>query len=87
MAEVMHVNMTTKARDALIAIAILWVVFAAVVFLRLVGRLRGAGIGPDDVLSCVALVCQQEINRVLGEMLLMISSGTIVLNNRDVCCW
>jgi len=57
MAEVRHVDMTKQARDALITIAVLWVLFAAVVFFRLLGRLRGAGIGPDDVLSCVALVC------------------------------
>ena len=60
MAEVKHVGMTRQARDALITIAVLWVIFAAVVFMRLVGRLRGAGIGPDDVLSCVALVCLGE---------------------------
>jgi hypothetical protein len=59
MAEVRHVDMTKQARDALITIAVLWVLFAAVVFMRLLGRLRGAGIGPDDVLSCVALVCSR----------------------------
>jgi hypothetical protein len=65
MAEVRHVDMTRQARDALITIAVLWIIFAAVVCLRLVGRLRGAGIGPDDVLSCVALVCVRETKMFL----------------------
>lgn len=68
MAEVKHVGMTRQARDALITIAVLWVIFAAVVFMRLIGRLRGAGIGPDDVLSCVALVCLWEFRRCYGNL-------------------
>lgn len=52
----MPVAVTRQGRDGIIAISCLWVIFATVVFFRLVGRLRGAGIGPDDVLSCVALV-------------------------------
>lgn len=61
MAEVRHVDMTGQARDALIAISVLWILFAVVVFFRLLGRLRGAGIGPDDVLSCIALVSQRRL--------------------------
>lgn len=56
MAISMHIPMTDQARDALITISVLWVVFAVVVGLRLFGRFRGAGIGIDDVLSLVALV-------------------------------
>lgn len=56
MAQAEYIAMTRQARDSLIAIAVLWVICAAVVFFRLMGRVRGAGIGPDDVLSCVALV-------------------------------
>lgn len=57
MAQAEYIAMTRQARDSLIAIAVLWVICAAVVFFRLMGRVRGAGIGPDDVLSSVALVC------------------------------
>ena len=61
MAQAEYIAMTRQARDSLIAIAVLWVICAAVVFFRLMGRVRGAGIGPDDVLSCVALVCLSSI--------------------------
>jgi hypothetical protein len=57
MAEAEYIAMTRQAQDSLIAIAVLWVICAAVVAFRLMGRVQGAGIGPDDVLSCVALVC------------------------------
>jgi hypothetical protein len=57
MAEAEYIAMTRQAQDSLIAIAVLWVICAAVVGFRLMGRVQGAGIGPDDVLSCVALVC------------------------------
>jgi hypothetical protein len=56
MAAVEYVGMTRQARDALIAMSVLWVLFAIVVVFRLLGRVRGAGIGPDDILSCVACV-------------------------------
>ncbi|KAM0723252.1 hypothetical protein Q7P37_001453 [Cladosporium fusiforme] len=56
MAESIYVPMTGQARDALIAMSVLWVLFASTVFFRLLGRFRGAGIGADDVLSFAALV-------------------------------
>ncbi|KAM0692428.1 hypothetical protein Q7P36_008631 [Cladosporium allicinum] len=56
MAEMMYVGMTDEARRALITISVLWVAFAVVVFFRWLGRIRGAGIGADDILSLVALV-------------------------------
>jgi len=49
--------MTESARDALIGLALLWVLFGAVVGFRLLGRKRGVGIGVDDVLAVVAFVC------------------------------
>lgn len=55
-ADMMYVAMTSEARRALTTISVLWVVFAIVVFLRWLGRIRGAGIGADDVLSLIALV-------------------------------
>lgn len=51
-----YIPMTGSARDALIAVAVLWVLFAVVVFLRLLGRHRGSGIWGDDILSLAALV-------------------------------
>ncbi|OSS51115.1 hypothetical protein B5807_04610 [Epicoccum nigrum] len=48
--------MTGSARDSLIAIAVLWVLFAITVAFRFAGRMRGIGLGLDDVLSAVALV-------------------------------
>jgi hypothetical protein len=56
MAAMMYVPMTDQARSALITISVLWVAFAIVVCFRWLGRIRGAGIGADDVLSLVALV-------------------------------
>ena len=61
MAQAEYVGMTRAARDSLIAIAVLWVTFAVVVVFRILGRVQGAGIGLDDVLSCVALVCPYNI--------------------------
>lgn len=61
MAQAEYVGMTRAARDSLIAIAVLWVTFAVVVVFRVLGRAQGAGIGLDDVLSCVALVCPYNI--------------------------
>jgi len=51
------IPITGPARDSLIAIAILWVMFAITVGFRFLGRLRGIGLGLDDILSAVALVC------------------------------
>jgi hypothetical protein len=50
------IPMTGSARDSLIAISVLWVVFAVIVGFRLLGRFQGMGFGLDDVLSVVALV-------------------------------
>ncbi|KAF2133897.1 hypothetical protein P153DRAFT_419727 [Dothidotthia symphoricarpi CBS 119687] len=54
--ELRPLPMTDGARKTLIAISALWVVFAVVVILRVLGRFRGVGMGADDVLSMVALV-------------------------------
>lgn len=51
-----YIPMTRSARDSLVAIAVLWVVFAITVVFRFVGRIRGIGLGLDDILSAVALV-------------------------------
>lgn len=51
--------MTGSARDSLIAIAVLWVMFAITVGFRFLGRMRGIGLGLDDILSAVALVSSQ----------------------------
>lgn len=56
MAQSVYIPMTRQARDALIAVSVLWVVCAVVVTLRIVGRFRGAGVSVDDVLSFFALV-------------------------------
>lgn len=65
MAVPLHVPMTDVARDALIAISVLWVAFAIVVFLRLLGRFQGAGVGADDILSLLALVGHKLCERVV----------------------
>lgn len=62
-----HIPMTRQARDALIAISVLWVVCAIVVVFRVVGRFRGAGISFDDVLSFLALVCRRAYNHAKAE--------------------
>lgn len=51
-----RIPMTGSARDSLIAISVLWVVFATVVGFRLLGRFQGMGLGVDDMLSVAALV-------------------------------
>ncbi|KAI1342456.1 hypothetical protein F5Y15DRAFT_412963 [Xylariaceae sp. FL0016] len=51
-----YIPMTADARGALIAITVLWVVSAAVVFFRVLGRYTGVGIGADDVLATIALL-------------------------------
>lgn len=43
--------MTTSARDSLVAISVLWVLFAVVVGFRLVGRIKGVGVGADDIFA------------------------------------
>ena len=48
--------MTNTARDALIGICILYAVNGVVVFFRLLGRVRGIGIGADDFLAVGAFV-------------------------------
>ncbi|TID19325.1 integral membrane protein [Venturia nashicola] len=48
--------MTGNARVSLAAISTLWVVFAVTVTFRLLGRLRGMGLGADDALSVMALL-------------------------------
>jgi hypothetical protein len=63
MAQAQYVGMTRQARDSLIAVAVLWVTFAVVVVFRMLGRVQGAGIGLDDVLSCIALVCLYKITK------------------------
>jgi hypothetical protein len=56
MAGIEYVGMTRQGRDSLIAMSVLWVILTVVVGFRLLGRLKGAGIGADDVLACVACV-------------------------------
>ena len=51
-----YIPMTGSARDSVIAIACLWVLFGVVVFFRLLGRIRGVGIGADDILALIAFV-------------------------------
>lgn len=50
------IPMTGSARDSLIAISVLWIVFATTVGFRVLGRIRGIGLGLDDILSVVSLV-------------------------------
>ncbi|KAK4159810.1 hypothetical protein QBC43DRAFT_271562 [Cladorrhinum sp. PSN259] len=56
MAERVYIPMTKNARDALIGISFLWCINGFVVFFRLVGRVRGIGIGADDILAVVAFL-------------------------------
>lgn len=56
--------MTGSARDSLIAISVLWVLFAITVAFRFAGRMRGIGLGLDDVLSAVALVSNPQLHEV-----------------------
>jgi hypothetical protein len=54
--ELTFLPMTRKARDGLIAGAFLWILFAITMYYRVMGRVRGAGLGADDFLSMIALV-------------------------------
>lgn len=65
--------MTGSARDSLIAIAVLWVLFAITVVFRFLGRMRGIGLGLDDVLSAVALVGDHGVKVVPESLLITIS--------------
>lgn len=62
--------MTGSARNSLIAIAVLWVMFAITVAFRFVGRIRGIGLGLDDILSAVALVSLQSSGTITNYYLL-----------------
>lgn len=59
-----YLPMTQSARDALIAGSFLWFLFAITVGFRLLGRVRGIGLGADDVLSLIALVSKRCIHRL-----------------------
>ena len=89
MAGAEYIAMTRQARDSLIAIAVLWVICAAVVGFRLLGRVRGAGIGPDDVLSCVALVCPCKIMILAMSLEVALLTALVILlhDDRHECCW
>ncbi|KAL2151656.1 hypothetical protein VTH82DRAFT_6754 [Thermothelomyces myriococcoides] len=50
------IPMVKSARDSVIGISFLWAVLLAIVSLRFLGRIRGAGIGPDDILSLIACI-------------------------------
>lgn len=74
--------MTSGARNSLIAVSTLWVFFAATVVFRFMGRIRGIGVGLDDVLSAVACVSEEtkatsENDSQYGQIL---SSAMIGLN-------
>lgn len=80
----MHIPMTDQARDALITISVLWVVFAIVVGLRWFGRFRGAGIGVDDVLSLVALVrCKLAATRRFQRLTVRTITVIVINHHRD----
>ncbi|KAK4196581.1 hypothetical protein QBC40DRAFT_287048 [Triangularia verruculosa] len=54
MVDRIHLPMVKRARDAMIAISILWVVFGFILAGRMFARHRGIGIGLDDILAVVA---------------------------------
>lgn len=86
MATSLYVPMTGEARDALIAICVLWVLFAATVFFRMLGRIRGAGVGADDILSLIALVSCKPCMCPIGAMSLT-KPGSGVHDDRNECWW
>lgn len=67
-----YIPMTGSARSALIAISVLWFLFAVVVFFRLFGRIRGIGIGADDIFALCALVSHQALDIHLRRLSLTI---------------
>ena len=56
--------MTGSAKDSLIAMSVLWFLTVAAVGFRLRGRLRGPGLGLDDILAVVALVSGASIRNI-----------------------
>jgi hypothetical protein len=56
MVDTMEIPIARSGRDSMIAIGILWVLYAASVGFRLWGRLRGPGLALDDIFAIVALV-------------------------------
>lgn len=62
------IPMTASARNSLIAISVLWVLFASTVVFRLLGRIQGVGIGLDDILSVVALVSEPDAVSMTGTL-------------------
>jgi hypothetical protein len=75
--------MTGSARDSLIAIAVLWVLFAVTVVFRFIGRIRGIGLGLDDILSAVALVSSPKPGS--RRLLLTTPADLIQQHNRHEC--
>lgn len=69
------IPMTRSARDSLIAISMLWAVFATTVSFRLAGRIRGIGLGLDDILSVVALVRVRSKSAMTESSLTMLRSS------------
>lgn len=56
MVDTLYLEITAGARNALIAISVLWCLFVVVLALRLRGRWCGPGLGLDDILSTVAFM-------------------------------
>jgi hypothetical protein len=54
--DTIKIPMTGSARDSLIAMSVLWVVFTSAVVFRVYGRMRGPGMGVDDIFAIVAVV-------------------------------
>lgn len=56
MADMIPIPMTAAARDALVAAIVLCIMYAIIVGLRVIGRLRWGILGLDDILSVAACV-------------------------------
>jgi hypothetical protein len=54
--DAVKIPLTDTARDSLIAMSVLWIFFTAAVGFRIYGRMRGPGIGLDDIFAIVAVV-------------------------------
>ncbi|KAI6620578.1 hypothetical protein MCOR07_005388, partial [Pyricularia oryzae] len=54
MADMIPIPMTAAARDALVAAIVLCIMYAIIVGLRVIGRLRWGILGLDDILSVAA---------------------------------